>query len=234
MRTHFLQSAELPRTATKTEPILEMKMNKNDSALGLEWIEWLVNLVFFYYFRSIVAHRGRRRCVCAFLIEFFVSFDLYVFSEDTVSRHIYSQRLMHTQFHAHSFQFGPRALPLSLATSSIRSFWLLAANSFLHTFFICSYNSNWNDDIVYEKWLYILTCSNTTNAVAAATTAVATAASRCYFVLYFSINKFKWQRNEFVVGAWARRRWIWLTRSIDPIHTTYKLQTHVCCVLYGV
>lgn len=119
-------------------------------------------------------------CACTFLIKFFVSFDLYVFSEDTVSRHIYSERLMRIQFHAHSFQFGARALPPS-DVAFVRSFWLLAANSFPRTFLIRSQLIRIEMMIFCMKdGCICLTSSNKTNA-----TAAAAATFRLYFIFIF-------------------------------------------------
>lgn len=161
--------------------------------------------------------------LCAFLIKFFVSFDLYVFLEDTVSRHIYSQRLMHIQFHAHSFQFCARALPslrqISVVTF-VRSFSLLAANSFLHVHFSFAhaFNLNWNDDILYEGWLYILAFSNKTNADAAAAT------FRLYFILIFCFRLINLNdREKRICGRWLGEKRMTMVDTINWSNTYERM-----------
>lgn len=104
----------------------------------------------------------------------------------------------------------------SFVLSFVRSFWLLAADSFLHTFFICSH-------LIWIETMMILCMRNGCIFWHSPTRRVPPSpAHRLRFLFLFSINKYKWRRNEFVVAVWAKRRWIWLTRSIDPMRTTYE------------
>lgn len=108
--------------AKTTEAILEnRKMKRNYCAFGLENGSkcFFFILLFVFLFDCRLNDGNRQQCfslslylrLCAFLIKFFVSFDLYVFLEDTVSRHIYSQRLMHI------YNFTPTHFNIVLARS---------------------------------------------------------------------------------------------------------------------